>query len=137
MILCMYIHVYIYYILYIYIYCILLYILYISMLYICVYIYIISSPLLSSLRGWDSLTVWLWYLLVNLDIYSSPFYLATAQSQCLMVIGSDGGMVVLTLCSVSQLWVCLSAEGAKNISFLALAIWLWNFMVNLDIYLSI
>ena len=32
------------------------------------------------------------YYLVNLHIGSSPFHLATAQSQCLMVTERDGGL---------------------------------------------
>ena len=36
--------------------------------------------------------VWLWHSLVNLDIYSSPLYLAMAQSQYLVVNGRDGGL---------------------------------------------
>ena len=39
--------------------------------------------------------VWLWHFLVNLDIYSSLFHLATAQSHCLMLIG---GMMVWAVC---------------------------------------
>ena len=30
------------------------------------------------------------------NIYSSPFYLAKAQSQCLIVIGSDSGLSTLS-----------------------------------------
>ena len=33
-----------------------------------------------------------WNFLLNLHIYSSPFYLATAQSQCLMEIERDGSL---------------------------------------------
>ena len=32
------------------------------------------------------------HFLVNLYMYSSPFYLATVQSQCLAVIEMDGGL---------------------------------------------
>ena len=39
--------------------------------------------------------VWLWHFLVNLDISSSPFHLATAQSQCLMATGMDSGSTTL------------------------------------------
>ena len=79
--------------------------------------------------------VWLWHLLVNLDIHSSPFYFATTQSQYLMVNGRDGG-----LNTVSYLQVCLSVEGAKNVSWPWLSPFrgwdsLWHFQVNLDIYI--
>ena len=61
-------------------------------MYICTYINDVSRPWLSPLRGWGSLTM---TFLVKLDIYSSPFHLATAQSQCLMVIGKDGSLSTL------------------------------------------
>ena len=40
--------------------------------------------------------VWLWHFLVNLHIYDSPFYIATAQPQCLIAIGRDGGLSTLS-----------------------------------------
>ena len=42
-----------------------------------------------------AMTPWLWRFLVNLHVYSSPFYLAAAQSQYLMVIGRGGGLSTL------------------------------------------
>ena len=39
--------------------------------------------------------VWLWHFLLSLDIYNSSFYLATAKSLWLMVIGRDGGLRIL------------------------------------------
>ena len=36
--------------------------------------------------------VWLCHFLVNLHIYGSPYYPATAKSQCLMVIWRDSGL---------------------------------------------
>ena len=41
--------------------------------------------------------------------YSSPFFLATPQSQCLMVIGRDGSLS--TLCHSCGLWAYVSEEG--------------------------
>ena len=78
-------------------------------------------------------------------IYSSPFQLATTQSLCLMVIGRDGGLS--TLCHscgfachqgvlVSQLWVCLSGQGAKDVSWPWLSLpWGWCMTFDYDISL--
>ena len=46
---------------------------------------LIHTPWLSSLWGWDSLTVGFFYIFRY--IYSSPFYLATGYSKYLLVIG--------------------------------------------------
>ena len=50
------------------------------------------------------------------------------------LIGRDGGLRTL-----SQLWVYLSAEGAKNVSWrwLSPLVWLWHLLVNLYIWLII
>ena len=39
--------------------------------------------------------VWLWHVFGNFHIFSSPFCLAMAQSQCLLVIERDGGLSYL------------------------------------------
>ena len=72
-------------------------------------------------------------------IYSSPFYLATAHSHCLIIIRRDGGLS--TLChscgfSCQQRVLktfldpdyLLSEEGV---------VWLWYFLVNFRIYSSL
>ena len=51
---------------------------------------------------------------INLHIYNSPFCLATAQSQCLLVIRRDGGFQ--------------SEDGV---------VWLWHVLVKLHIYIYI
>ena len=69
--------------------------------------------------------VWLWYLLVNL-------YILITISSCYDsiplnwgLIGRDGGLSTL----VSWLWVCLSAEGAKNVSLPCLSpLWGWGIL---------
>ena len=70
----------------------------------------VSWPWLSPLRGWGSLAM----------AFSGEFlYIWLTISSCygsipltLRLIGRDGG---LSTPQLSQLWVCLSAKGAKNI----------------------
>ena len=82
--------------------------------------------------------VWLWHFLVNLYVYRSSVYLATAQSQYLMVIGRDGGLS--TLCHSCR-FAC-QQRVLKTFSHLVYfhsedgVVWLWHFLVNLDIYSS-
>ena len=60
--------------------------------------------------------VWLWHFLVNLHIYDSPLYLATAHSIVLWAIGRNGGwplyVIIVSL---------LVSKGCQK-RFLALAI---------------
>ena len=50
--------------------------------------------------------VWLWHFLVNLHIYGLPFYLAMAQTLCLMAIGRGGGGA-LSIYIYILLWLLL------------------------------
>lgn len=80
----------------------------------------------------------LWHFLINLHIYRSIFCLATAQSQCLILIGRGGGLIVLprscsfayhqTQLKALRVTCCLpSADGV---------IWLYLFLGNFHIYYS-
>ena len=51
-------------------------------------------------------------LYIYIYTYSSPFLLATPQSQCLMVIGRDGGLS--NLCHSCGLWAYVSEEGVQK-----------------------
>ena len=75
--------------------------------------------------------------MVNMDIYSSRFYLAMTQSQCLMVIWRDDGLSTLCnscsfACQQRVLKLFLASEylrfedGRDNLT-----------MVNTDIYIYI
>ena len=82
--------------------------------------------------------VWLWHFSVNLYIYRSSVYLATAQSQYLMVIGRDGGLS--TLCHscrfACQQRVLKTFSDPVYFHSEDGVVWLWHFLVNLDIYSS-
>ena len=78
---------------------------------------------------------WLCHFLVNLHIYGSPYYPATAQSQCLMVIWRDSGLS--SSCNsyrlVCQQRVTKMFSGAGYLCFEDDSIWIWHFLVNLHI----
>ena len=84
--------------------------------------------------------VWLWYFSVNLDmhIYGSTLYPATAQSQCLVAIGRDGSLN--TLCHswgfACQGRVLKMFPGPGYLLSVDGVVWLWHFFVNLHIYCS-
>ena len=92
----------------------------------CIYIYIYDCNPLSSVyfilfdRGLDGLTM------AFLGKYAY-IYLATAQSQYLMVIGRDDGLSNL----VSLLQVGLSGEDAKNVLWLT-----WLYIILFDLHWS-
>ena len=55
-----------------------------------------------SIREWDSMTM---IFLVNLHMFSSPIYTATAQCQYLITIGRNGSVITLCLsCSFAGQW---------------------------------
>ena len=54
--------------------------------------------------------VWLWHFLVNSHIYGALFYLATAQSQCFMVIGRDGGLGKFVRKTVNLIYILLQIQ---------------------------
>ena len=76
--------------------------------------------------------VWLWHDMVNLHIYSSPFYLATAQSQYALLIRRDGGLSTLCLsywfaCQQRVLktflgpgYLCYQDGGSLTVAFLGI-----------------
>ena len=95
----------------IYIYNIFIFIIYIYIIYIYIYIYIYR--ILLRLKWFEHFVVYSCYsvvysceFLVNLDVYSSSFYLPTAQSHCLIVIGGMGGGVVLSALCHSCNFAC-------------------------------
>ena len=51
-------------------------------------------------------------LYIYIYTYSSPFFLATPQSQCLMMIERDGSLS--TLCHSCGLWAYVSEEGVQK-----------------------
>ena len=55
-----------------------------------------------SIREWDSMTM---IFLVNLHMFGSPIYTATAQCQYLITIGRNGSVITLCLsCSFAGQW---------------------------------
>ena len=83
-------------------------------------------------------------LYIYIYTYSSPFLLATPQSQCLMVMGRDGGLS--NLCHSCGLWAYVSEEGVQK-TFPGPGCLssedgqsdygIWHFLVNLYIYIYI
>ena len=76
--------------------------------------------------------VWLWHDMVNLHIYSSPFYLATAQSQYPLLIRRDGGLSTLCL----SYWFACQQRVLKTFlgpGYLCYqdggVVWPWHFLV--------
>ena len=83
-------------------------------------------------------------LYIYIYTYSSPFLLATPQSQCLMVIGRDGGLS--NLCHSCGLWAYVSEEGVQKTfpgpGYLSSEdgqsdYGIWHLFVNLYIYIYI
>ena len=94
-----------------------------------------SWPWLCLLREWDSLTI---ILLGKFHIYSSPFHLAMAQSQCLMVTWRDGCLRTLYhSCEFAcQQRVLKIFPGPSYLCSKDEINWLWCYLVNLHIYSS-
>ena len=87
-------------------------------------------------RHYKDEVVWLLHFLVNFHLYGQPFYLATTQSQCLMVIEIDGGLN--TLCHLFRL-VCQQRVLKAFLSPVYLhykdeVVWLWHLLINLHLY---
>ena len=84
------------------------------------------------------MVVLLWHVLVNFHIYSSPFYLATTQSQCLLVIGKDYGLNTFyhswELACQQRLLKTFSGHGSLGSE--DGIIWLWLVLANLHIHSS-
>ena len=80
--------------------------------------------------------VWLQHFLVNLHIYGSTFYLAPAQSQCLMAVARDSGLS--TLCHscgfACQQRALKTFPSPGYLCFKDGVVWLWHFLVILHIY---
>ena len=74
---------------------------------------------------------------VNLHTYHSTFYLATAQSQCLMATGRDSTLRTLYHgCRfASQQRVLKTLTGLGYLCSEDRVDWLWHFLVNVCIYM--
>ena len=73
------------------------------------------------------------------DNFTRPFHLHTAQSQCLIVSGKDGGLS--TLCHscgfARQQMVLNTFPGPGYLHSEDGVVWIWHFLVNLCIYVCI
>ena len=81
----------------------------------------------------------LYYIYIQICIYSSPFYLATAQSLWLYGVNREG-WCFSTLCHSCRFdyqWSMLKMFlGPAYYPFENGVVWLWHFMVNLYIYIN-
>ena len=82
--------------------------------------------------------VWIWHFLVNLHVYGSPFYLATAQPHCFIAIERDGGLIILCHCCgfVCQQKVLKIFPGPGYLCSRDEVVWLWDFLINWNKELS-
>ena len=81
---------------------------------------------------------WMWHFFVNMHMCGTPYYLVTPQSQCFVVIERDCGLS--TLCHNSrfacQKRVLKTFPGPGYVFSKEGVGWLWNFFVNLHIYIA-
>ena len=81
----------------------------------------------------------LWHFLVNLHIFSSPFYLPMTQCQCFLAIGRDGGLTALRhSCGFAcQQRVLKMFPGPGDLRSEDGVVSLWHVFVNLHIFSSL
>ena len=71
--------------------------------YICLSAEVLKTFLGPGYLGSEDEIVSLWHFLVNFDIYGSLFHLAMVQSQCLMAIRMECGLI--TLCHSCRIYI--------------------------------